>query len=115
MITALLALVAIALTIISVASLTVFRSYLQGQAGTQVTTLYDKTLQAINDSGPFSGHITGFYAPPDVVEVLTTTGQVLTPAIATGQSWLRPERAHRPGLAQDSLWAADHGARPSGR
>ena len=44
MITALLALVIIALTIISVASLTVFRNYLQSQSGNQqVTDLYNQT------------------------------------------------------------------------
>ncbi len=99
MITALLALVVIALTIISVASLTVFRSYLQGQAGTQVTTLYNQTLDRMN-SGPFSGHITGTYAPPDVVEVLSTQGQVLTPSIAAGQSV--------PNVPTDQAWLQAH-------
>ena len=100
MITALLALVIIALTIISVASLTVFRSYLQGQAGTQVTTLYNQTLDRMNGSGPFSGHITSTYAPPDVVEVLNTQGQVLTPSIATGQSV--------PNVPTDQAWLQAH-------
>ncbi len=100
MITALLALVIIALTIISVASLTVFRSYLQGQAGTQVTTLYNETLDRMNGSGPFSGHITGTYAPPDAVEVLNTQGQVLTPSIATGQSV--------PNVPTDQAWLQAH-------
>ena len=100
MITALLALVIIALTIISVASLTVFRSYLQGQAGTQVTTLYNQTLDRMNGSGPFSGHITGTYAPPDVVEVLNTQGQVLTPSIGAGQSV--------PNVPTDQAWLQAH-------
>ncbi len=100
MITALLALVIIALAIISVASLTVFRSYLQGQAGTQVTTLYNQTLDRMNGSGPFSGHITGTYAPPDVVEVLNTQGQVLTPSIGAGQSV--------PNVPTDQAWLQAH-------
>ena len=100
MITALLALVIIALTIISVASLTVFRSYLQGQAGTQVTTLYNQQLDRINGSGPFSGHITGSYLPPSAVEVLNTQGQVLTPTISTGQSV--------PNVPTDQAWLQAH-------
>ena len=102
MIAALLALVIIALAIISVASLTVFRSYLQGQAGTQVTSLYNKTRQEIYYSGPFSGHVTGTYAPPNVVEVLNTNGQVVTPAIATGQSWPGPN------VPTDQAWLKAH-------
>lgn len=86
MITALLALVAIALAIISVASLAVFRNYLQGQAETQVTSLYDRTLYELNNAqGPFNMHLTGLYAPPEIVEVLNTEGQVLTPTSADGQ------------------------------
>ena len=43
-ITALLALVIIALAIISMASLAVFRDYLQDQADTQLTALYDQLI-----------------------------------------------------------------------
>ena len=80
MITALLALVIVALAIISVASLTVFRSYLQGQAGTTVTGLYNRTLQNSDM------HVTGLYAPPEIVEVLNTKGEVLTPTTPSGQA-----------------------------
>ena len=80
MITALLALVIVALAIISVASLTVFRSYLQGQAGTTVTALYNRTLQNSDM------HVTGLYAPPEIVEVLNTQGEVLTPTSQSGQA-----------------------------
>ena len=80
MITALLALVIVALAIISVASLTVFRSYLQGQAGTTVTGLYNRTLQNSDM------HVTGLYAPPEIVEVLNTQGEVLTPTTQSGQA-----------------------------
>jgi two-component system OmpR family sensor kinase len=93
MITALLALVIIALTIISVASLTVFRSYLQGQAGTTVTGLYNRTVQNSN------GHVTGLYAPPEIVEVLSTTGQVIAPNTTSGQ---------RPDVPTDQAWLKAH-------
>ena len=49
-ITALLALVIVALAIISSVSLAVFRSYLQGQADTQLLSLYNSTLTSMPSS-----------------------------------------------------------------
>ncbi len=116
MITALLALVIIALTIISVASLTVFRSYLQGQAGTQVTTLYNQTLDRMNGSGPFSGHITGTYAaagcgggtqhPGPGADAQHRRGTV-GPECAHRQAWLQAhagEVTTVPGLPGGDNW-----------
>ncbi len=111
MITALLALVIIALAIISVASLTVFRSYLQGQAGTTVTGMYNRIQNA-------NGHVTGLYAPPEIVEVLNTGGQVLTPTsqsgqplpgpdVPTSQAWLKAHSGQLttvPGLRSGDNW-----------
>jgi two-component system OmpR family sensor kinase len=112
MITALLALVIIALAIISVASLTVFRSYLQGQAGTTVTAMFNR-IQETN------GHVTGLYAPPEIVEVLNTRGQVLTPTSQSGQplpggpdvpitqAWLKAHSGQLttvPGLQSGDNW-----------
>jgi len=88
MITALLALVAIALAVISLVSLAVFRNYLQGQAGTQVNTLYQHTLYELN--GQQGTHFNGFYTPPIVVELLNSQGQVLAPSAPPGQSWAGP-------------------------
>jgi two-component system, OmpR family, sensor kinase len=113
MITALLALVIVALAIISVASLTVFRSYLQGQAGTTVTGLYNRTLQNSDM------HVTGLYAPPEIVEVLNTQGEVLTPTtqsgqalpggpdVPTNQAWLKAHSGQMttvPGLQGGDNW-----------
>jgi DNA-binding transcriptional regulator of glucitol operon len=51
MITALLALVVIALTVISAVSLTQFRSYLVAQADSQVTSMYSRTLNGLAQLG----------------------------------------------------------------
>jgi two-component system OmpR family sensor kinase len=87
-ITALLALVAIALAVISLVSLAVFRNYLQGQAGTQVNTLYQHTLYELN--GQQSSHFNGVYLPPIDVELLNSQGQVLAPTAPPGQNWAGP-------------------------
>src|ERR1700751_5431281 len=70
-IAALLALVIIALAIISTVSLAVFRNYLQGRADTQLLSLYQQTLSSMHQ--PFPGQQTkifGFYQPPELIEVL---------------------------------------------
>ena len=92
-ITALLALVIIALAIISTVSLAVFRNYLQGQADTQLITLYDQTLSSMHQPSLFpqqQTHIFGAYQPPDLVEVLNAKGQVLTPTGAAGAGLAGP-------------------------
>src|ERR1035438_8034935 len=73
MITALLALVIIALTIISVASLTVFSNYQIGRANQQLTALYEQELQSLR---------TGHQQFPQV----TAPGPYLVAIIPSGQS-----------------------------
>jgi two-component system, OmpR family, sensor kinase len=91
MITALLALVVIALTIISTVSLVVFRNYLQSQASTQVTTLYNRIWAEFSDQlSPSLVRFPGLYAPPFVGALLNSKGQVLAPQLPAGQAWPLP-------------------------
>ena len=109
MIAALLALVIIALTIISVASLSQFSGYLQNQSGIQVSSLFAGRMDALNASrnptnfGPgWHGLSTGDfgYYGPLMVELLDTKGQVFEsfgpssqygpgPAVPVSGSWLQ--------------------------
>ncbi len=109
MIAALLALVIIALTIISVASLSQFSGYLQNQSGIQVSNLFAGRMDALNASrnptnfGPgWHGLSTGDfgYYGPLMVELLDTKGQVFEsfgpssqygpgPAVPVSGSWLQ--------------------------
>ena len=89
MIAALLALVIIALTVISVTSLTVFRSYLQTQSGNQVNSIYNEALGGLQRQG--SLHSVGYYGYPYAVEVLSTSGQVLYPSGPFGIGNQRPQ------------------------
>ena len=89
MITALLALVAIALTTISVAGLIAFQSYLRDQAAHQVNVIFgQRASQLSGQSGnfPHSGLRTddfGLYGNY-LVELLNSQGQVLAPPAASG-------------------------------
>ncbi len=122
-IAALLALVIIALAIISTVSLAVFRNYLQNQADTQLTSLYDNTMSQMPQGSPFGQpviRISGAYAPPELVEVLNAQGKVLTPtslsgaplitsgpSVPTSQSWLTAHSGQRttvPALTGDDNW-----------
>jgi two-component system OmpR family sensor kinase len=101
MITALLALVAIALAVISMASLAVFRNYQIGRANQQVMDLYRSEV-----TGLLSGHSTlGFPAvlpaPPYLV-ALIPTGTSL-PAEAAGVSL--------PNVPTSSSWFSANGKR----
>src|SRR5580692_8591728 len=117
-IAALLALVIIALAIISTVSLAVFRNYLQGQADTQLTTLYNSTISNMRPQSLFGQPVTrifGSYAPPELVEVLNAHGQVLTPTgpagaglagpnVPTSKAWLSAHSGQRttvPALSGD--------------
>jgi two-component system OmpR family sensor kinase len=120
-IAALLALVIIALAIISTVSLAVFRNYLQGQADTQLTTLYNSTISNMRPQSLFGQPVTrifGSYAPPELVEVLNAHGQVLTPTgpagaglagpnVPTSKAWLSAHSGQRttvPALSGDDNW-----------
>jgi two-component system OmpR family sensor kinase len=120
-IAALLALVIIALAIISTVSLAVFRNYLQGQADTQLTTLYNSTISNMRPQSLFGQPVTrifGNYAPPELVEVLNAHGQVLTPTgpagaglagpnVPTSKAWLSAHSGQRttvPALSGDDNW-----------
>ncbi len=86
-IAALLALVIIALTIISTASLTQFRGYLQNQSGTQVTALYDQmvaknqqqSLFGLGSRGGWNAMDFGYYGPY-LVELVNDSGKVILPS-----------------------------------
>jgi two-component system OmpR family sensor kinase len=92
MITALLALVIVALTIISVATVSVFSNYLKSQSGNQVTNLYNQRITQLNRSsqmGPGGGGLGsnefGYYGT-FLVELLNAQGQVIEPFGPMGQS-----------------------------
>ena len=87
-IAALLALVIIALTIISAASLTQFRGYLQNQSGTQVSSLYGGLIARLDTQQPFglgpqhgslNSYDFGCYGPY-LVELLSASGKVILPS-----------------------------------
>jgi two-component system, OmpR family, sensor kinase len=120
-IAALLALVIIALAIISTVSLAVFRNYLQGQADTQLTSLYNSTISNMRPQSLFGQPVTrifGNYAPPELVEVLNAHGQVLTPTgpagaglagpnVPTSKAWLSAHSGQRttvPASSGDDNW-----------
>jgi two-component system OmpR family sensor kinase len=103
LITAMLALVAIALATISIAGLYVFRGYLQDQAANQVTSLFDEKVSQLDGQstnfGPHSGlrpDDFGLYGPY-LVELLNPGGQVLAPSglgkagpsVPTSKAWLK--------------------------
>ncbi len=86
-----------------------FRNYLQGQADTQLTTLYNSTIGNMRPQSLFGRPVTrifGSYAPPELVEVLNAQGQVLTPDRPGRSGTGRPERAHQQGMAQRAFRAA---------
>ena len=109
MIAALLALVVVALAIISVATLSVFSNYLQTQSGNQVSALYNQRMYQLSQSnqfGPGGGGLSsnefGYYGP-FLVELLDTQGRVITlfgpggtssqappgPDVPTSAAWLK--------------------------
>jgi two-component system OmpR family sensor kinase len=120
-ITALLALVIIALAIISTVSLAVFRNYLYGQADTQLVALYEQTISSMRQQSAFGQpetRIIGQYGPPELVEVLNARGQVLTPtgpagpglegpSVPTSRAWLAAHSGQRttvPALSGTGNW-----------
>jgi two-component system OmpR family sensor kinase len=84
MITALLALVIMALAVISVASLTVFRNYQIQRANQQVTELYQQEVMGIHAGRGVSPQVTAF-------------GPYLIAIVPSGTS-LAQQAAHQPGL-----------------
>jgi two-component system OmpR family sensor kinase len=115
-ITALLTLVIIALAIISTASLTQFRGYLQNQSGTQVTALYDQmeaktqqqSLFGLGSRGGWNAMDFGSYGPY-LVELVNQSGKVVFPsgpgpgnvptssagpAVPTSSAWLTANAGH---------------------
>jgi two-component system, OmpR family, sensor kinase len=120
-ITALLALVIIALAVISTVSLAVFRNYLQGQADTQLLSLYNSTLNGMPQQPSFGQpviRITGQYGPPELVELLNARGQVITPVapygpgasgpdVPTSKAWLTAHTGQRttvPAISGSDNW-----------
>jgi two-component system OmpR family sensor kinase len=101
LITLLGALVAIALSVIGFVTVAVFSGYLQDQADTQLQTLYQSVKTQVPGQPPLpgSGHANyGFLPQNDVVEFVTTDGQVIQltrqatvlplPAVPTSTAWL---------------------------
>jgi len=120
-IAALLALVIIALAIISTVSLAVFRNYLQDQADTQLTSLYNSTTYGMRQPPGFGQsviNIRGQYGPPELVELLNAQGQVITPtapygpgadgpSVPTSKAWLTAHAGQRttvPSLSGSDNW-----------
>jgi two-component system OmpR family sensor kinase len=121
-IAALLALVIVALAIISGVSLAVFRNYLQDQADTQLTSLYNSTAYGMRQPPGFGGQsvitLRGQYGPPELVEWLTARGQVITPtapygpgtdgpSVPTSKAWLTAHAGQRttvPALSGSDNW-----------
>jgi two-component system OmpR family sensor kinase len=120
MITALLALVAIALTTISVAGLIAFQSYLRDQAAHQVNVIFgERASQLSGQSGnfPHSGLRTddfGLYGNY-LVELLNSQGQVLAPpgasgggpVVPTSKDWLKAHSGQLvivPGQSGSDNW-----------
>jgi two-component system OmpR family sensor kinase len=84
MITALLALVIVALTVISVASLTVFRNYQIQRANQQVTELYQQEVMGLHAGHGVNAQVTAF-------------GPYLIAIVPSGTS-LAQQAANQPGL-----------------
>ncbi len=121
MITALLALVAIALTTISVAGLIAFQSYLRDQAAHQVNVIFgQRASQLSGQSGSF-GARSGLRADDFglygnyLVELLNPQGQVLFPsgasgagpAVPTSKDWLKAHSGQLvivPGQSGSDNW-----------
>jgi two-component system, OmpR family, sensor kinase len=93
LITAVLALVVIALTVISVASISLFRDYQLSNASQQVTTMFDRQAAAVRAGGgvrPGMPIYAGFYliAMRPVGTTLGATPGYSIPNIPTTPSWL---------------------------
>jgi signal transduction histidine kinase len=93
LITAVLALVVIALTVISVASISLFRDYQLSRASQQVTTMFDRQVAAVKAGGgvrPGMPIYAGFYliAMRPVNTTLEATPGYSIPDIPTLRSWL---------------------------
>jgi signal transduction histidine kinase len=104
-IAALLALVIIALAIISTVSLAVFRNYLQNQADTQLTSLYNSTTYGMRQPPGFGQsviNVRGQYGPPELVEWLNAKGQVITPTAPYGPG------ADGPSVPSSKAWLTAH-------
>jgi two-component system OmpR family sensor kinase len=86
LVSALLALVAIALTVISVSSLVIFRSYLQHQTENQLQSLIDQAVLASHHGGPRGP---AFSLPGYVVELRDAQGN-LVPGFGSWQDLNRP-------------------------
>ena len=107
MITALLALVSVALVIISVASLTVFRNYQISRANQQVTSLYQREVDDL-----LSGHSTlnlpsVISAPPYLVALIPSGSSL--PAVAEQQPMAAPGPV--PNVPTSSSWYEANGKR----
>jgi two-component system, OmpR family, sensor kinase len=116
-IAALLTLVIIALTIISAASLTQFRGYLQNQSGTQVSALYNQLIDKLgtNPGSQFgavpqrglNSNDFGYYGPY-LVELLNASGKVIFPTgIGAGPELNTPG----PAVPTSSSWLAANAGR----
>src|SRR5262249_48848670 len=100
LVSALLALVAIALTVISVSSLVVFRSYLETHAEDQLQLLLEQALHTGQHGGP---HGSVFGLPGYVLEVQDAQGNV----VDTFSGWRQPD-VPGPKIPTDSAWLTAH-------
>ena len=98
LVSALLALVAIALTVISVSSLAVFRSYLINRAETQLQVLLQQAAHASRTGGGPHGP-PGFGLPGYVLELQNQQGNV----VGTFSGWRHPD-VPGPKIPTDQAW-----------
>jgi two-component system, OmpR family, sensor kinase len=105
LITALLALVAIALIVISSASVSVLRSYLQGRADSQVTAQYNSIVAELAQPGsriPMAGGFTSINGFPYITEIRNSRGFILRPF------GFEPPSSYEPAVPTDPAWLGAH-------
>src|SRR5215470_4138662 len=96
LVSALLALVAVALTVISVSSLVVFRSYLQRHTEDQLQSLMNQAVEASHHGGPRGP---AFSLPGYVVELRDAQGD-LVPGFGSWQDFNNPG----PAIPMNASW-----------
>jgi len=107
LITALLALVAIALAVIGFVTVVVFSGYLQDQADIQLRGFYSEVQSTVGIGNPFPMPRNPLvYQGTNIAEIVTTSGQVASighqygtplppPAVPANQSWVNANAGHQ--------------------
>jgi two-component system OmpR family sensor kinase len=98
LIAAVLALVAIALIVISIASASVLSGYLQGRADSEVVAEYRQLLLELRSQMPMGGGFSAINGFPYITEIRNRGGFILTPAGS-----IRPD-SHEPAVPTNAAW-----------